>query len=174
VNQGWDAISDVADDVDGLITADRVRLSALEAGGPWAPLHALKPTFETVSGSNVLQLDDHLFVDLVAGRRYAIDAWLELVGTVGNGGFKQTWWTTGTITGSRRMCLAPGFTGDVNAVAWGADRAIGGVGSGACLHEAFTVDCTVSGRLTLRWAQNTAAASTSVNTGSLLTARRLS
>lgn len=156
-----------------------------------AQLNALLPTYvvkqgaESVTSSTTFQNDDELFVSLTAGRSYLVRCALIVNGATG-GDIKTAWTTTGTITlTGQRICQGPGVStttaADTTAVMLMTNALTNTLiyGTDGSLHngvmEEFMVSCTVSGVLTLQWAQNASSGTaTIVGAGSWIIATPIS
>lgn len=158
-----------------IITADALNASA--------PLYAAKLALQTVTNSTTLVNDTALFLDMSAGRTYDVTAMLAVSGATA-GDIKIAWATTGTIfLLGQRACLGPTLLvadrlattvtmpggGGLTAQAYGVEPNI------AIIMERLLVSCSVAGRLTLQWAQNTLSATgTNMWNTSFLTAHPVS
>ena len=144
------------------------------------PITVRKGSDESVTSSTAFQNDDALILPLVAGRSYRIE--LNLAETANTAGdIKLDWTTSGTITLlGQRFCQGPaiGITSPTDttmrssrATALNTSVTYGGAATASYIRETFEVSCTVSGNLTLRWAQDTSnAGATTVIAGSWVTA----
>lgn len=150
------------------------------------PVFADKTADESRTSTTVCTADAELFVDLVAGRTYDI----EMKASFHSSGsstpdIKVKWVNTGTMNEIvSRLCIGPSInTTDVEgssaaAITVGVVRAstatlateisYGCDGSGVrgALMERFSLSVSVSGRLTMQWAQRTSSATSVVITGS--------
>lgn len=136
------------------------------------------------SSSATLANDNELFLDfatLNVGRTYQVNVFINCIGPTA-GDIKVAYTRTGTLTnvGSRAV-LGPqtGTTDGTNtavrmnmgfalttAVPYGLDGALNNI----FLYETFALRIDVAGRLQLQWAQNAASGTTTVNSGSYMTA----
>lgn len=147
------------------------------------PMCVVKGTTESVTSSTTLQDDDELKLTLPVG------TWLirtELtVGGATAGDIKIAYSTTGTMThlGVRNYygaATSTSNTGDTTVRANGGNAITTGVPYGtdgsnrSAIRESFVLDVTVSGDLTVQWAQNSSSATaTQVFAGSYMTATQV-
>lgn len=147
------------------------------------PVSAVKGVAEPLVANTTLQADDELFVDLVAGRRYQIRCVISVTGAAA-ADVKTAWANTGTMSAvGIRTSLGPAVgTADASATlmhsqahGFGTAFGYGLDGSTASrIEENLVIECTVSGRLSLMWAQlASSATATVVGVGSWITATPL-
>lgn len=164
------------------------QLATADALNALIPLFVTKTSTQSVTSSVAAVNDAELFLDLAAGRTYEVTCVLSAGGAPA-GDIKTVWSTTGTITPiCVRACFGPtrGTTDVIGAAAAAAtvgvnaavtrtlttevDYGVDGSASSAIL-EKCVVQCTVAGRLQLKWAQRVANATpTTVSSNSYLLA----
>lgn len=149
------------------------------------PIYIVKGASESVTSSTTFQNDDELAIPMVAGRTYAVKCCLIVNGATA-GDIKTAWTTSGTITlAGQRVVQGPGVSvvsaADTTAVMLMTSALTNTVtyGTDGALHngivEEFIVTCTVSGTLTLQWAQATSSGTaTTVGSGSWILATPIS
>ncbi|MEV4059733.1 hypothetical protein [Nonomuraea dietziae] len=144
-------------------------------------LHVIKPADETVTNSAVLQNDDHLLLAVAANTDYWMECCVLYNAPTAND--MQLAWSgpAGATLEWSNNGLALGATSAVDrisrtALGIGSTATIGGSGGDAvCAMKGLLRVAATAGTLQMRFAQNTAAAATSVviKTGSMLMLTRL-
>lgn len=170
------------------VEAQLARIDAAAAADvtAWRPLLVVKGVGETVDSATTgttLQDDNELFLDLVGGRTYEVVVQLSASAETLTPDIKIAYTSTGTMVLRNRATLGPETAlTTVNATLMGvagrgtlATVAPVGLSTGeTAFREVLLVECTVSGRLQLQWAQNTLSADdTTMRSGSYMHARRL-
>lgn len=159
----------------------------LTVGGKGSVVYVRKATSESVISTTTVQDDDHITFSLAASAVYHLRAYLAVSGPAA-GDFKSSWNITGAASGgnhSTRYVVGPS-TGTADSAndnmrstrsAWGTNVATGVDGSAVShIEEGGILDTNTggSGTITLRWAQNSSVAtSTVVNSDSYAILQRL-
>lgn len=168
----------------GMVIAGTTGLqAAIDAKTPLGPV-VNKVADEDVTSSAALQNDDALFLALPVGT-YKIETHLKVVSSnsPGGGDIQVAYANTGTMSVSgARMCLGPTLTEDAPDAARmrsTATMSLGAISYGLALiaagiNEVFLITVSVTGTLTLRWAQdNSDVDTTTVQIGSWMLATRV-